>query len=244
MPTILNGIELGIQSFCYRNYSNEGIAEELKKIDVGALEICQRHVDATNADQVEEVLKLYQTAGIKLTSFGINPYTADEAVVRPLFEFAKKAGIKLLGANPDPNSYELLERLCEEYDVRLAIHNHGIKDEKHGTIENLQAILSKTSDRIGLCIDTGWMIDAGQDPIAAARQFGDRVYGIHFKDFSYDQDGNRKEAILGEGKLDLSGLMTALKEIGFNGYGTIEYEGSPDNPTPNIKKCVDAILKA
>jgi sugar phosphate isomerase/epimerase len=192
----------------------------------------------------DEVLKLYRDNGLIFNSYGINSFNNDEAKVRPFFEFAKKAGIRTLGCKPNPEAYELLERLSEEYSIKLAIHNHGRKDQMYGEVDRLREALKNTSANIGLCLDTGWLIDVGGDPVELIREYPDRIYGIHFKDFIYEADGTRHEAVLGDGKLDVHGLMKALKEIRFNGYATIEFEGDPENPVPSIKKCIARLQEA
>ena len=49
----------------------------------------------------------------------------DHEANRRWFEFAKKAGIKSISANPSEDSFDSLDKLCEEYQIRIAIHNHG-----------------------------------------------------------------------------------------------------------------------
>lgn len=244
MTTILNGIGLGVQSYCFRNFSNERIVETLQQCGLEQLEICRVHLDVEVAGVPEQVLDLYRRSGIRFNSYGINRFENDEKKARAYFEFAAQAGIGVLGAKPSPDSFDLLARLCDEYGIRLAIHNHGRKDELYGTASQLEAALTDAPDSIGLCLDTGWLIDAQEDPVAAIRRFAGRIYGVHFKDFAYSKSGERHEAVLGEGLLDVAGVVRALKDSRFNGYASIEYEGEPDDPTPNIQRCVEALVKA
>jgi sugar phosphate isomerase/epimerase len=243
--TILGGTPLAIQSWCFRNYSNVEIVGLLKDLNVPALEICRKHLDIlADVQAADPVLRLYRDNGLILNSYGINSFSNDEAKVRPFFEFAKKAGIRILGCKPDHDAYDLLERLSGEYNIRLAIHNHGSKDQMYGKVEQLREAMAKSSDNIGLCLDTGWLIDAGGDPVEMVREYPNRIYGVHFKDFTYDADGTRHEAVLGDGKLDVAGLLRALKESKFAGYTTIEYEGEPENPIPSIRKCIARLKEA
>jgi sugar phosphate isomerase/epimerase len=244
MPKVLNNIELGVQSYCFREFSNQEIVDGLKSLGIGAIELCSRHLDAADSSQVDEVLGLYRDNGITVNSFGINRFPNDENKVRPIFEFAKKAGVSILGANPDQDSYDLMGSLCHEYGVQLAIHNHGRKDKRYGTVEQLDNALQSAGDWLGLCVDTGWFIDVGVNPVEFVRQFGSRVYGVHLKDFTYDETGERHEAVLGSGSLDVLEFCKALNDIRFNGYISIEYEGHPDNPAPSIRQCIAALEQA
>jgi sugar phosphate isomerase/epimerase len=245
MTTILNGINLGIQSWCFRNFTNEEIPALLKECGVGALEICRKHLDVLAEDiPADTVLEHYRSQGIMLNSYGINTYDNNETKTRKFFEFAAKAGISILGAKPKPESFELLEKLCEEYSIKLAIHNHGRKDDMYGSVDKLREALSRTSSSIGLCVDTGWFLDVGVDPLAVIREFPDRIHGIHFKDFIYGDDGSRTEAVIGDGSLDVLGVLKELKRIGFNGYASIEFEGEPENPVPSIQQCIARLKEA
>ena len=50
--------------------------------------------------------------------------------IRAKFEYCKRAGIKVIVAG-DPSSETLprIEKFVKEYDIRLAIHNHGPEDK-------------------------------------------------------------------------------------------------------------------
>lgn len=243
MYKIFNEIEVGIQSWCFRGLNgNKGVIAALKECNIGRLEICGIHVDAADKHQVEEVIGLYKDNNISFNSFGIDLFPNDEAKVKPLFEFAKKTGISALGADPDPDAFGLLESLCNEYSVKLAIHNHG-RHHRYGKTSQLKEVFGRTSKNIGLCLDTGWALDAGEDPVRMVDEFSGRLYGIHFKDFNFNESGAVLETLLGEGMLDLEGLAAALKKTGFKGFATIEYEGDEDNPVPGIKKCIENISK-
>jgi sugar phosphate isomerase/epimerase len=244
MTSILGGIGLGVQSFCFRQFSNEQILGALDESGLKWLEICKKHLNIEVAGEPDRLLDLYRSNGIGFNSYGINVFDNDEAKARAFFEFAVRADIKVLGAKPNPDAFDMLGRLCDEYSIKLAIHNHGRKDQIYGTSSQLEEALSRAPDTIGLCLDTGWLIDVEEDPVAAVHRFAGRIYGVHFKDFDYSESGERLEAVLGEGNLDVSGVVRALKQINFNGYASIEYEGEPNDPVPNIKRCVDALILA
>src|SRR5436305_12418826 len=107
-----------------------------------------------------------------------------------------------------------IEKLADQYDLRLGIHNHGGYDWL-GNATILKYIFSKTSKRIGLHIDTAWAIDAKQDPCKLVEQFGDRLSGVHVKDFIYDRARNLKHVIIGNGNLDLPKFMDLLQHQTF-----------------------------
>ena len=241
MLTILKNINVGIQSWCFRGLKgNEDNIAALKKCDVNAIEICGIHVDVNNKSEASQVIKLYKDNKISFNSCGIDHYSLDETKIRNLFEFAIQAGIKVLGADPDPEAFPLIDKLCDEYNVKIAIHNHG-RYHRYGNISQLEEAFSKSSPNIGLCLDTGWALDSHVDPVEMIDKFANRLYGVHLKDFNFDSEGKEVEAVLGTGELDLKAVLKALKSIDYTGYITLEYEGEPENPLPNVMKCLDSL---
>jgi sugar phosphate isomerase/epimerase len=235
------GHQLGVQSWCFRTYkTTDAVIEALGRCGLDALELCGVHLDVTDAAAVDAALAQYAAAGVTITTFGISSFRNDEAAVRPLFTFAQKAGIAAIGADVDLDALPLLERLCDETGVKLAIHNHGRK-HRYGTFAQLDALFAQCSKNIGICVDTAWMLDAGEDPIAAIARYADRLYGVHIKDFAFRRDGSPEDVIVGTGNLNLPRLFAALEAANFSGAMTLEYEGDEQNPVPAITQCVAAL---
>jgi sugar phosphate isomerase/epimerase len=139
-----------------------------------------------------------------------------------------------------PAAYRTAERLAEQYDLQLMIHNHG---GRHwlGNAETLAHVFRNTSERIGLVLDTAWAMDAREDPVALAERFAGRLYGLHLKDFVFDEAGRHRDVVVGTGNLDLERLNETLKRVGFDGALILEYEGDPQDPVPALRDCVREI---
>jgi len=239
--------ELGVQSFCFRGFKrNEEVIEKLKECGLSKIELCGVHADFQDHSLFQSVADLYKENGIDIVSIGVQPFGNDAEKEEPFFRCAQTAGCKFISADfalkTIPDSFRTAERLAEEYDVRLAIHNHG-GGHWLGTSEMLDFVFQQTSDRIGLSLDTAWAIDARQDPVKMVQRFADRLYGLHIKDFTYQPDRSPEDVVVGTGLLDLEGLLAAMKSVSFEGYTVLEYEGDVDNPVPAIKQCVEAVQK-
>ena len=87
------------------------------------------------------------------------------------------------------------------------------------------------------------MLDSGSDPLAVAKQFRERLFGVHLKDFVFDRAGKPEDVIIGTGNLDLNGLLAYLDETAFDGTLTLEYEGDYNAPIPATKQCVEAVRR-
>ena len=79
----------------------------------------------------------------------------------------------------------MIERFCDEYDIKLAIHNHGPDQSPvYWRPEGVLEVCQGRSKRIGACPDTGYWIRSGIDPIEGIRKLGDRLITIQAHDLN------------------------------------------------------------
>ncbi len=237
---------LGIQSYCFRAFKTlPDLIQALKDTGLNRLELWGGHLDGFDPEKADipAALEAFHREQVIITTCGVYGFDTDETAARRAFDFAKAAGFPTISGDlRTDEALPLVERLCEEYGVRVAIHNHG-KKHRLGSPEALADLFGRSSDRIGLCLDTAWMLDSGEDPVAIARRFRDRLYGLHLKDFEFDAEGNHRDVIVGQGGLDLPALIRLLVETGYDGYLTQEFEGNPEDPVPSCRECVAAIRR-
>ena len=238
--------DLAVQSYCFRGFkTNEEVIEQVKRIGLSRVELCGCHADFGNEKTFDAVVSLYEKAGVRIVSIGVQGFSNNEAVETKWFEFVKRAGAKLISADFAPGNVpdccRTAVKLAEKYDVNIGIHNHG-GGHWLGSPQMLGHVLAHTSPRIGMMLDTAWMIDSAGDPCAFAEQFAGRLYGVHIKDFVYDRARRPKDVVVGAGNLNLPKLVTLLKEKGPAGCCPIlEYEGDVANPAPALTECVKAV---
>jgi len=237
--------DFAVQSFCFRGFkNNEQVAELVRKIGLNGIELCGIHVDFNSDTGWDAALKTYRDAAVNVVSIGVERIGTDEAAARMRFEFCKRAGCKVMSVNfmPEevPVAYRLAEKLAEEYDIKLGIHNHG---GYHwlGSTQMLKYVFTQTNPRVGLCLDTAWALAAGEDPHKYVDLFGDRLYSIHVKDFIFGRDRKPQDVVVGAGNIDLPKLFSQLKSKKFAGPYILEYEGDVENPVPALTKCVEAM---
>jgi inosose dehydratase len=234
---------LGIQSWCFRGFkSHEGVIKALKDCGVSRLELSGAHYDPAKETNHREIIDLYKKGGITISAYGVCLMSTDEARSRAYFEFAKAAGNKVLNVAFGEGGREMADRLAKEYGIKAALHNHGRKDED-GPVWRIEEHFAKSSPNIGLCLDTAWMMDSGEDPIAIAKKFRDRIYAVHVKDFVFERNGKPEDVVVGEGNLDLKALLAFLVDINFGGVFTLEFEGDINDPVPATTKCVEAVRR-
>ena len=121
-----HGWPIGVQSYSLRQFDLHQAVRHIQGMGLHYVEFYSKHLspDATD-DTIAETRKLLASAGITLNAHGVNGFSADHEANRKVFQFAKKAGIKNITANPKPDSFSSLDKLVAEYDIRVCIHNHG-----------------------------------------------------------------------------------------------------------------------
>jgi len=236
------GFPMGIQSYSLRAFGIDGKEGALQKIDDLGLhwvEFFGRHYPIT-PDKVKIGAMNAKLAkhDMSVSAHGVNGFGKNHEANEKIFLFAKLAGIPNISANPSPDSFDSLDKLVAKYNVRIAIHNHG-PGALYDKIEDGLKAVKGHDKRIGFCADLGHYIRSAEDPVEVIHKLGDRLNGIHLKDFA-EQKQRTKGVILGKGHLDVTGVFKTLKKVGFPADGalSLEYEENAANPIPDIQECL------
>jgi len=232
---------LGIQIYSLRGFPVDVALQHVHDLGIKAVEFFPGMCPITDdAAAIAAMQRKLAGLGLTISGHGVNRFTADAAANRRLFAFAKAAGIRTITADPDPDSFASLDELVKEFDVRVAIHNHGPR-HRYNKAADVLAAIEKHDERIGACADLGHFIRSGERPVDVIRLLAGRLYGVHLKDFAEMQDAT-KGVILGKGHLDVDGVFAALARAGFPADGalSIEYEENKDDPIADLRACVAA----
>lgn len=240
-------ISLGVQSYTFRNFDLEPALKRMKELGLANAEFYRKHIPVESPpDKLNGILKLCQEYGVSPAGFGVEAFSKNHDANKKVFEFGKAIGVKYLSADPAPDSFDSLDKLCEEYKIAVAIHPHGPNGKDKHRWYSAEVILAAVKDHhklIGACLDTGHLIRMAQlgeklDPAQQVKVMGARNFGMHLK----DHDNTRKEDVpfgSPDGVLDVAAVLKALKEANFKGTVSIEYEANPADPSPDMKKCVE-----
>jgi sugar phosphate isomerase/epimerase len=235
---------LGLQSYTFRDFPVDKVIAMAQELGFADIEFSVKHFPpASSNDQIEMMKTKMSAAGLRISGHGVNEFGKDHEANRRLFVFAKKVGIKNLSAYPSEDAFNSLDKLVAEFDIRIAIHNHGPGTLYDKVADVLNAIKGH-DPRIGACADLGHYIRSAEDPVKAIVLLNDRLYGVHLKDFA-EQKAAARGVILGKGHLDVEGVYKALAKVKFPADGalSLEYEENPGNPVPDVKQCI-AVARA
>jgi sugar phosphate isomerase/epimerase len=229
-------IRLGLASYTLRNFNRAQLIAFMKQLNVFALN-AKDVKDHLPMDPQEESAALadYAAAGIKLHAAGAIYFAKDEdADIRSKFEYCKRAGIGVIVAgDPTPENLPRIEKFVKEYDIRIAIHNHGPEDKLwHSPLDVLKAVKGMDA-RIGCCIDVGHTVRAGTDVVQAIREAGPRLFNVHMKDLT-NFESKESQVAVGDGIMPVRKMFEVLIAIKYSGFVDLEYEIHPDDPMPGV----------
>jgi sugar phosphate isomerase/epimerase len=231
-------VELGLQTWTCNRMTFEQVVDFAVKHGIKNLQFFSGQFDP--AAPKEETLRkkaILDAHGLTCYTFGVSKTSLNPAENRQLFDFAKLIGAKLIVVEPkDLAEWDSLEALVKEYDIKLAIHNHG-KGTVYGDPATVRGILAKRDARIGVCLDVGWVTAAGFDAAEVFRGYNGRVFDLHFKDKKVETAADGKEVVLdvpvGTGAANYAGLFAELKRTGWSGVLAIETDNRSFQADPN-----------
>jgi hypothetical protein len=245
------GPKLGIQTWTCRYMSFDEVVEFAFQHSIKYLEMISAHIDPKGPK--EETLRkkaILDKRGLVCYSFGVNGTSMDKEENRKLFEFAKLMGIKVIAVEPkNLAEWDNLEELVKEYDIKLAIHNHGT-GTMYGDPETVKKVLAARDPRIGVCLDVGWVTAAGFNAAKVFREYNGRVYDMHLKDkrveppapgaMVEDKKGNKKPAgptvldvEIGTGQAAYKELFAEMKKAKWSGVMAIETDNQGFQKDPS-----------
>jgi sugar phosphate isomerase/epimerase len=250
-PAAPPAFELGAQTYTFRNFNTEQALVRMKKLGLRYAELYQKHapLESTPA-QIKALLRLCRDYDVTPRAWGVQNFSKNHGENRRAFDFAKALGLKMLSANPTLDSFASLDKLCAEYNIAIGIHPHGptgrIGLHTWFSAEVILKIVKDHHPLVGSCLDTGHLIRCAQlgvklDPAQQIRLMGARNFGIHLKDHD---NARHTDVVFGKGPLNVRSVIDALRAVRFAGMISIEYEASPDEPTADVRACVQAFNEA
>jgi inosose dehydratase len=235
------GLKVGIASYTFSRFPLEEAIRGMARVGVRYASIKDAHLPLkSTAAQRKAVVRAFRDAGITPLSCGVVNMNDDESDLRNAFEYARDAGLPVIVCKPTRASLPALEALVKEFDIKLAIHNHGPEDKVWPSPYDAWDAVQKHDERIGLCIDVGHTARCGVDPAAAFRKCAARLYDVHLKDLAA-AEGRSRPVEVGRGVLDIRGMLRTLREIGFAHHVGLEYEKDKKDPVPGVAESIGYI---
>lgn len=235
-PSATSPIRLGIASYTFRKFDQAHLIDFMKELKTPYLNLKDFHLPMTPLDHVSVQAAEYRAAGLKLTAAGTITFNKDEDDdIRSKFEYCKAAGIPMMVCAPTHAVLPRLEKFVKQYNIKLAIHNHGPEDKNFPSPFDVLTAVKNLDPRIGCCIDVGHTMRTGTDPVEAIRKAGARVLDIHMKDLA-ESKVKESQVAVGDGLMPVREIFQALIALRYPGDVDLEYEIFADDPMPGVIK--------
>ena len=228
---------IGIAGYTFREFSVEQSIEMMKRVQVSNLSVKDFHIPYNSTpEQINSVISKFRAGGVNVYAVGV-VYMKTEQEVDRAFEYAKLAGVKIIVGAPDYGLIPYVEKKVQQYDIRLAIHNHGPDNPLFPNATDIWNNIWDKDKRMGICIDIGHTTRDGKNPVFDILRYGSRIFDVHIKDV----DGATKEGKtveIGRGIIDIPGVIGALRKIGFTGMCSLEFEKDMKDPLAGIAESI------
>ncbi len=192
-------------------------------------------LDSTPA-QIQAVVAKVKEAGLILYGGGVISMKKEDQV-HNAFDYAKAAGMKVIIGVPAPELLPLVNKKVKQYDIKVAIHNHGPTDKIYPTPASAYERIKDLDKRIGLCNDIGHTQRAGVDPAVSGEKYADRLLDVHIKDVS-EAAAKGHGVEIGRGVIDIPKFLKTLVKIKYSGIVSFEYEKDANDPLAGLAESV------
>ena len=252
-PSIINGVQIGVQSYTYRKFTIERMIAEMQKVGLSSVELWMGHLDPMKTSEAEfkAVKKKFDDAGIQVSAYCVNfPKTASDEHLDRGYNGALLLGTNVMTASVQKSLVPRLDQWSQKYKVKMGLHNHwfgeewykGDRTQEYETPDDFLNLFKTTSKYMNANLDVGHFSAAGYDPVAFLRQHHDRIVSLHVKD--RDRDAKRSNRRFGQGATPVIEVMRAAKAVKFKYAANLEYEIEEDNPTAGLLDAFEYVKRA
>ena len=238
--------KFGMAGFSCHRLTLDETLKLMQKLDMRYLCIKDFHLPIKSTQAEIDAFK-QKCADFGVTGYGVGPiYMPTNDDCKRAFDYAKAIGVKTVVAVPNEQKgkkrvhsrarCEYLSGLCAEYDMKVAIHNHGPDmPDCYPTGESSFNMVKDLDPRMGLCLDIGHDYRAKANPADSIRRFHSRLFDMHVKNILLQP---KYHAVpMPRGEMDLWEVVKALVEVGYTGCCSLEYESFPGKGVkPGIKE--------
>lgn len=248
-----NGWHLGMQAWSFNRYTFLQALEKTASLGLSWIEgypgqrLGEAYPDVKFDPSLSPELRAMvksrmKELGIRFSAFGVVGLPNNEAESRKVFDFAKDMGIPVIVSEPPEDAFDLVEKLCEEYQIKMAIHNHP-KPSHYWNPATVLKVVKGRSKLLGSSADIGHWMRSGINPLDALKMLKGRIVHSHFKDLNEFGVREAHDVPWGTGKADVPALLAELQKQGYQGAFSIEYEYHWESSMPEIRQSVEYFNK-
>ncbi len=233
MPGI--NFNLGIATYSFRMFQRDLAIKYVKQLGITHVDVKDFHLPVNDSPkELAAGRKKFDAAGLKVIGGG-NINLQDPNNLRKNFEYAKACGFPMMICAPTAETLPAVEKLAIEFNMKMAIHNHGPEDKHFPSPSSVLDAIKNMDPRMGLCIDIGHTVRSGEDVVSAIEKAGPRLFEMHMKDLT-DFKSRDSQVPVGDGKIPIVDIFKKLVKINYTGVASLEYEIFAEDPLPGMVK--------
>jgi sugar phosphate isomerase/epimerase len=232
-----SAVRLGVASYSFRKFPRAKAIEMTKALGTKWINLKSFHLPyEASPEELAAARREVEAAGLQIVGGGTITFDKDtDEGVQRYFDYAKNAGLPLIVGTCDEPVMPRVEKFAKQYDIKVAIHNHGPEDKHFPSPYDVLKVVKNMDRRVGLCIDVGHTVRTGTDVVQAIADAGPRLLDMHVKDLR-DLKVRDSQCIVGEGQIPFPDIFRQLQKQRYAGYVNLEYEIDADDPLPGMKQ--------
>ncbi len=229
--------DLSVATYSLRKFDRPSAIKMIQ--DLGVKKVCVKSFHLpyeASAEELAAMRKEFEDAGLEIIGGGtVTMQKEDEAEMRAYFEYAKHTGMGFMVIAPTVKTLPMIEKFVKEYDIAVAIHNHGTEDKHFPGPQDVLPHIKDMDPRMGLCVDLGHTTRTGIDIIEALEMSGSRILDVHIKDLK-DIMVKGSDIEVGRGAMPIAKIFQTLAKMGYKRQVGLEYEIKAEDPFPGMNE--------
>ena len=249
----VHGVQLGVQSYSFRDRSLDDAIKAMVEIGLGECELFDGHVEpqhlsreelrkwrtTVSMDHFHQIRKKFDDAGILLYAYNYSfrdDYSDEEIACG--FEMAKALGVGIITASSTLSVVDRVDREAQKAKIKVGFHGHDDtrNPNEFSTPQSFEKAMAGRSRYINVNLDIGHFFAAGFDPVDFINQHHDRIVTLHIKDRKSNHGPNMP---FGQGETPIKPVLQLLEEKKYPIPANIEYEYEGADTVVEVRKCLE-----
>jgi len=260
IDSVVNGVQLGAQSYSFRDRDLEACIEAFVTVGLGECELFDGHVEpklegealrkwwlSAPASHFHEIRSKFDHSGVRLyaLTYAFRKGMTDQEIECG-FRAAQALGLKYITSSSNVSMAPRVDKYAQKYKIMVGFHGHDqtSNPDEFSTPETFARAMKGASPYIGVNLDIGHFVAAGGDPVAYIREHHEKIVTLHIKDRKKNHGDNLP---FGQGETPIVEVLRLLRDNKWKIPANIEYEyGEPPkyDTIAEVRKCYEYCRQA